>query len=78
MAVLLLRTPVWWQTGGESHEGPHRLRKPSWRDPGIAERVAGTLTAAGLDAEIRPLKDVGDSAGYAAFVIGSAVYMFHW
>ena len=45
---------------------------------GIAERVAGTLTAAGLDADIRPLKDVGDSAGYDAFVIGSAVYMFHW
>ena len=45
---------------------------------GIAERIAGTLTAAGLDAEIRPLKDVGDPAGYDAFVIGSAVYMFHW
>ena len=45
---------------------------------GIAERVAGTLTTAGLDAEIRSLKDAGDLAGYDAFVIGSAVYMFHW
>jgi menaquinone-dependent protoporphyrinogen oxidase len=45
---------------------------------GIAERIAGTLTAAGLDAEVRPLKDAGDLAGYDAFVIGGAIYMFHW
>jgi len=25
-----------------------------------------------------PLRDVGDLDGYDAFVVGSAVYMFHW
>jgi len=45
---------------------------------GIAERVAGTRKAAGLDAEISPIKDVREPAGYDAFVLGSAVYMFRW
>ena len=45
---------------------------------GIAERIAETLTASGQSAETRPVKDVGDLAGYDAFVIGGAVYMFHW
>ena len=44
---------------------------------GIAERIAETLRA-GLDAEARPVRDVGNLDGYDAFVIGSAVYMFHW
>lgn len=45
---------------------------------GIAERIAAGLGAAGLSAEARSVKDVRDVAGYEAFVIGSAVYMFHW
>jgi len=45
---------------------------------GIAERIADTLRAAGLDAEARPAAEVKRAAGYDAFVIGSAAYMFHW
>jgi menaquinone-dependent protoporphyrinogen oxidase len=45
---------------------------------GIAERIAETLRAAGLDAELLPVKAAGDVARYDAYVIGSAVYMFHW
>jgi menaquinone-dependent protoporphyrinogen oxidase len=45
---------------------------------GIAERIAEALRAAGLDAEAQPVKGVGDPGKYDAFVIGSAVYMFHW
>jgi menaquinone-dependent protoporphyrinogen oxidase len=45
---------------------------------GIAERIAGTLQAAGQRADARPVKGVDDLAGYDAFVIGSAVYLFHW
>ena len=45
---------------------------------GIAERITEVLTASGHDAEARPVKDVADLARYDAYVIGSAVYMFHW
>ena len=48
---------------------------------GIAERVAATLTAAGLPAEARPVedvKDVKDIERYDAVVLGGAAYMFHW
>jgi menaquinone-dependent protoporphyrinogen oxidase len=45
---------------------------------GIAERVAQALGAYGLTAEALPVKSVGDMMAYDAFVIGSAVYMFHW
>ena len=45
---------------------------------GIAERIAETLRAAGLDAEARSAAEVKSAAGYDAFVIGSAAYMFHW
>ena len=45
---------------------------------GIAERIAETLMAAGLDAEVRPASTVKDLRGYDAFVIGSAAYMGHW
>lgn len=36
------------------------------------------MRAAGLDAEARPAASVRSLAGYDAFVIGSAAYMFHW
>ena len=45
---------------------------------GIAERLAERLTAAGLDAELRPARAVADLIGYDAYVIGSAAYMGHW
>jgi menaquinone-dependent protoporphyrinogen oxidase len=51
---------------------------------GIAERLATVLTAEGLTAEIHPVGDarIIERAGhldrYDAFVIGSAVYAFHW
>ena len=45
---------------------------------GIAERIARTLQAAGVAAEARPAASVKGLAGYDAFVIGSAAYMFHW
>jgi len=45
---------------------------------GIAERIAAALGAAGLEATARPVRDAGDLGGYDAFVVGSAVYMFHW
>ncbi len=44
----------------------------------IAERIAETLTAAGQDAEARPVGEAGDVSGYDAFVIGSAAYLGHW
>lgn len=45
---------------------------------GIAERIAERLGAAGCRAEARPVADAGTLTDYDAFVIGSAVYMFHW
>ena len=45
---------------------------------GIAERIDETMRGAGLEAEARPAASVKSVAGYDAFVIGSAAYMFHW
>ena len=45
---------------------------------GIAERIATTLKQRGLEVELKSVGEVGDVAGYDAFVIGSAAYMFHW
>jgi menaquinone-dependent protoporphyrinogen oxidase len=45
---------------------------------GIAERIAEILRREGLDTDLRPARTVRDVAGYDAFVIGSAAYMFHW
>lgn len=45
---------------------------------GIAERIAEGLRTCGLTVEARSVSDVRDLAGYDAFVIGSAAYMFHW
>ena len=44
----------------------------------IAERIAATLGSAGHDPDVRPVKDVGDPAGYDAVVLGSAAYFGHW
>lgn len=45
---------------------------------GIAERIADTLRATGLDTDLQPAASVRNLASYDAFVIGSAAYMFHW
>jgi menaquinone-dependent protoporphyrinogen oxidase len=45
---------------------------------GIAERITQRLRTAGLEVELRPAADPGALGGYDAFVVGSAVYMFHW
>lgn len=45
---------------------------------GIAERIAGTLRTAGMDADLQAAASVQDVAQYDAFVIGSAAYTFHW
>ena len=45
---------------------------------GISERIADTLGSAGLQAVALPAAAVGDLASYDAFVVGSAVYNFHW
>lgn len=45
---------------------------------GIAERIAATLHAAGIDADARPAASVRNVREYDAYVVGSAAYMFHW
>lgn len=45
---------------------------------GIAERIAATLTAAGLPAEARPVGEVDGVDQYDAVIIGAAAYMYHW
>jgi len=45
---------------------------------GIAERIAETLTSQGRPAEVHSVDDTADLGRYDAFVIGSALCMFHW
>jgi menaquinone-dependent protoporphyrinogen oxidase len=45
---------------------------------GIAERIATRLTEIGVPADARNVTEIRDPAGYDAFVVGSAAYMFHW
>ena len=44
----------------------------------MAERIAESLRSAGLQADARPVGDVGDLEAYEGFVVGSAAYMGHW
>jgi menaquinone-dependent protoporphyrinogen oxidase len=44
----------------------------------IAEVIASTLTARGVNAELRRVEDVADLDGYDAVVLGSAVYIGKW
>ena len=44
----------------------------------IAERIATAMRSAGCDAEARPAGEVDDLSGYAAVVLGSAVYAKRW
>ncbi len=44
----------------------------------VAEAVAAELRELGLDAEARAAREVRDLAGYAAVVLGGALYYFRW
>lgn len=45
---------------------------------GIAEFIADKLRQAEMQAEARHVGEVRNPGDYNAFVIGSAIYMFHW
>jgi menaquinone-dependent protoporphyrinogen oxidase len=45
---------------------------------GIAERIAATLTAEGLEVDLKPAGEVRDLSSYDAFVIGSAAFVGSW
>jgi menaquinone-dependent protoporphyrinogen oxidase len=45
---------------------------------GIAEFIGERLRLQGLHVDVRDFDAVESAASYDAFVIGSAVYMFHW
>ncbi len=45
---------------------------------GIAEKIGEVLLQAGLSAEVLPVAKAGDPGGYAAVVLGSAVYIGQW
>jgi menaquinone-dependent protoporphyrinogen oxidase len=45
---------------------------------GIAEFIGEKLRGHGLEVEVLDVSDAGNLASYDAFVIGSAVYMYHW
>ena len=44
----------------------------------IADRIADRLRERGLDAVALDVAQVEDAAAYDAYVVGGAVYMFHW
>jgi menaquinone-dependent protoporphyrinogen oxidase len=44
----------------------------------IAERIAAAMRSVGCDAQARPASEVDDLSGYAAVVLGSAVYAKRW
>lgn len=45
---------------------------------GIAEAIGGRLRERGVDAEVRPVRDVDGLERYDAVVVGSAVYLGSW
>jgi len=45
---------------------------------GIAEFVGEKLRERGLQVDVQEVGSVRSAGDYAAFIIGSAVYMFHW
>jgi menaquinone-dependent protoporphyrinogen oxidase len=45
---------------------------------GIAEFIGERLQNGGVQSEVKGVSAVGDLSGYDAFVIGSALYMYHW
>ena len=45
---------------------------------GIAERIAARLSSHSIDAEAHEVSAVPGVAGYDAFIVGSAAYMYRW
>jgi len=45
---------------------------------GIAEFIGDKLRGRGIQVDVQEVHDVRNPGDYDAFVIGSAVYMFHW
>ena len=45
---------------------------------GIAEAIGEKLGHEGLEVDVLDVKSVQSAVGYDAFVVGSALYMFHW
>jgi len=45
---------------------------------GIAEFIGERLRTRGLEVDVRDVTALGEAGGYDAYVVGSAVYMFHW
>jgi len=45
---------------------------------GIAEFIGEKLKESGAEAEVRPVGSAENLPGYDAFVIGSALYQYHW
>jgi menaquinone-dependent protoporphyrinogen oxidase len=44
----------------------------------VAEDIAATLRAQGVDVDLRPIREVRTLTGYSAVVLGAPLYMFHW
>ena len=44
----------------------------------VAEQVAETLRASGLEVDVQPAREVRTLEGYSAVVLGAPLYMFRW
>ncbi len=44
----------------------------------IAEKIGNVLKEAGLEADVKDVKQAGDPSGYRAVVLGSAAYVGQW
>ncbi len=44
----------------------------------VAQAIAETLRQAGLEVDLRPVREVRSLEGYRAVVLGAPLYMFHW
>jgi menaquinone-dependent protoporphyrinogen oxidase len=44
----------------------------------VAEAVASEMRDAGVEVELRPLREVKSLEGYRAIVVGAALYMYKW
>lgn len=44
----------------------------------VAQAIASTLRARGLDVDVRKVSDVDEVTGYDAVVLGSAIYLGEW
>ena len=45
---------------------------------GIAEFIGEKLQGHGIEVDVKDVTSIKDAAGYDAYVVGSAVYIFHW